>query len=134
MKRHLEVLFSPAEFDTLPSRDLSETTCVVFDVLRATTSMITALANGARAILPVADIPEALAAKRRQPDALRPARHDDVRARQRGHDERRLTRPRGATAVRGPRSRATCPTGCGTRPCARACAARPPSGRSGTRT
>jgi len=70
----------------------------------------------------------------RQPDALRTARHDDVRARERGHDGRCLTRPRAATAVRGPRSRGTCPTGCGTRPCARACAARPPSGRSGTRT
>ena len=51
-----EVLFTPADFDTLPQRDLSHATCVVFDVLRATSSMITALAHGARAIIPVSEI------------------------------------------------------------------------------
>ena len=43
----LEVILSPAEFGALQQRDLSQAVCVVFDVLRATTSMITALANGA---------------------------------------------------------------------------------------
>lgn len=61
MSKTLEVLFSPAEFATLPARDLSETVCVVFDVLRATSSMITALSNGATAIYPVETIAEALA-------------------------------------------------------------------------
>ena len=70
MTRFLEVLFSPAEFTALAQRDLSGTTCVVFDVLRATSSMITALAHGAEAILPVADIAEALALKRRQANLL----------------------------------------------------------------
>jgi 2-phosphosulfolactate phosphatase len=70
MTRFVEVLFSPAEFTALARRDLSQTTCVVFDVLRATSSMITALAHGAEAILPVADIPEALALKRERPDLL----------------------------------------------------------------
>jgi 2-phosphosulfolactate phosphatase len=78
MKRHLEVLFSPAEFTTLPSRDLSRTTCVVFDILRATTTMITALANGARAIVPALDIPEALTHKRRLPDALLAGERDGL--------------------------------------------------------
>jgi 2-phosphosulfolactate phosphatase len=68
--KSLEVLFSPAEFAALRQRDLSETVCVVFDILRATSSMVTALANGAEAIVPVNDIPEALAAKRRLPAAL----------------------------------------------------------------
>lgn len=62
-----EALFTPADFDTLPARDLSRTTCVVFDILRATTSMITALANGAEAIIPVAEISEALANRQKDP-------------------------------------------------------------------
>jgi 2-phosphosulfolactate phosphatase len=70
MTRTLEVLFTPAEFAALTTRDLSHTTCVVFDVLRATSSMVTALANGATAIIPVSEIAEALALKRSQPDLL----------------------------------------------------------------
>jgi 2-phosphosulfolactate phosphatase len=70
MNRFLDVLFSPAEFQMLADRDLSETTCVVFDVLRATTSMIAALDAGAQSILPVTDIPEALHWKHQLPDAL----------------------------------------------------------------
>src|SRR5262245_32146692 len=56
MSPKLEVILSPAEFASLQQRDLSQAVCVVFDVLRATTSMITALANGAEAIIPVAEI------------------------------------------------------------------------------
>jgi 2-phosphosulfolactate phosphatase len=67
MKR-LEVLFSPAEFAALSRRDLSKTTCVVFDILRATSTMITALANGAAAVIPVETIGEALAQS--APDVL----------------------------------------------------------------
>ena len=66
----LEVILSPAEFGPLAQRDLSQSVCVVFDILRATTSMITALANGAEAIIPVADIAEALALRRKNPDVL----------------------------------------------------------------
>jgi len=79
MTRFLEVLFSPAEFAALPQRDLSRTTCVVFDVLRATSSMLTALAHGATAILPVADISEALALKRHRPDVLLAGERNGVR-------------------------------------------------------
>ena len=68
--RALEVLFTPAEFAALEQQDLSETACVVFDVLRATSSMVTALANGARAVIPVQEISEALALRRQQPDLL----------------------------------------------------------------
>jgi 2-phosphosulfolactate phosphatase len=60
----LEVLFSPAEFNALGGRDLSNTRCVVFDILRATSTMITALQNGAEAVLPVATIDEAVSLKR----------------------------------------------------------------------
>lgn len=77
----LEVLFTPAEFETLRGRDLSRTTCVVFDILRATTTMITALANGADAIIPVAEIAEALALRRKQPDVLLAGERNGLRIR-----------------------------------------------------
>ncbi len=66
----LEVLFTPAEFAALNRRDLSKTTCVVFDILRATTSMTAALANGAAAIYPVLEIADAVALHKKMPDAL----------------------------------------------------------------
>ena len=77
----LEVFFTPAEFATLPQRDLSGTVCVVFDVLRATSTIVTALANGAAAIIPVAEIPEALALKRARPELLLGGEREGVRIR-----------------------------------------------------
>jgi len=67
---NIDVVLSPAEFPALAARDLSTTTCVVFDVLRATSSMLTALNNGAEAIVPVSEISEVLAIKQKQPDVL----------------------------------------------------------------
>ena len=66
----LQTTFTPADFEALTQTDLSETSCVVFDILRATSSMVTALANGAERIRPVATIDEALAAKVEYPEAL----------------------------------------------------------------
>ena len=66
----LQTTFTPADFKVLAQTDLSGTTCVVLDILRATSSMVTALANGAEQILPVATIEEALAAKAEHPEAL----------------------------------------------------------------
>ncbi len=77
----VEVLFTPAEFAALKGRDLSRTVCVVFDILRATTSMMTALANGAATIQPVAEISEALAIRERQPDVLLAGERDGLRIR-----------------------------------------------------
>lgn len=79
MQRNLEVLFTPADFAALAQRDLSGTTCVVFDVLRATTTMLTALANGAQAVIPVAEIAEAVALRERQPDVLLAGERDGLR-------------------------------------------------------
>lgn len=56
----LEVTYTPADFDALRHRDLSESVCVVFDILRATSSMTAALVNGATEIVPCAEIREAL--------------------------------------------------------------------------
>ncbi len=70
MACEIEVLFAPAEFRVLPQRDLTKTVCVVFDVLRATSTIVTALANGAKAMIPVDEISEALALQKKQPDIL----------------------------------------------------------------
>ena len=55
----IDAALNPAEIARLPQRNLANVTCVVFDVLRATSSMITALASGALEIHPVASIEEA---------------------------------------------------------------------------
>lgn len=77
----LEVLFTPADFEALRGRDLSASACVVFDVLRATTTMLAALANGARAVIPVADIPAAVAWRQRRPEVLLAGERDGLRIR-----------------------------------------------------
>lgn len=75
----LDVLYAPAEFEAAAKRDLRHTTCVVLDVLRATTSMATALANGATAIVPVSEIPEALSAHGRYPGSILAGERDGLR-------------------------------------------------------
>ena len=66
----VEVLFTPAEYSELQNRDLQGTTCVVFDILRATSTMVTALAQGVESIIPVAEISEAVALGRAHPEFL----------------------------------------------------------------
>ena len=66
----IDVALNPAEIAHLHKRDLSRTTCVIFDVLRATSSMITALAHGAREIHPVCTIEEARQLKAELPHAI----------------------------------------------------------------
>lgn len=73
----LEVLFTPADFNA--DRDWSDSVCVVFDILRATTSIVTALANGAEAVVPVATIAEAVALARAQPGLLLAGERDGLR-------------------------------------------------------
>lgn len=70
MDCQIEVLFTPAEIRMLRQRNLGAATCVVFDVLRATSTMVTALANGAAAILPVEEISEAIELRCKHPDAF----------------------------------------------------------------
>ena len=81
MSKRLEVLFAPAEFAALPGRDLSQTVCVVFDVLRATSTMLTALANGAREILPVLEVDEALAIRSKRREVLLAGERNGLRIR-----------------------------------------------------
>jgi len=60
----IETLLTPAELPALARRDLRGTACVVFDILRATSTFVTALQNGAKAIIPVSEIAEALEIKK----------------------------------------------------------------------
>ena len=57
----IETILTPAELPALASRDLRATACVVFDILRATSTFVTALQNGAKEIIPVSEISEAVA-------------------------------------------------------------------------
>jgi 2-phosphosulfolactate phosphatase len=77
----LEVILSPKELPALAKRDLRDAVCVVFDVLRATSTFVTALHHGAAAIVPVSEIAEALAVRRQQPDVLLGGERDGVKIR-----------------------------------------------------
>src|SRR5690349_16414730 len=77
--RSVEVLFSPAEFAALNPDRVRETTCVVFDVLRATSSIVTALANGAREVVPVETIEQAVAEKKKDESILLAGEREGLR-------------------------------------------------------
>jgi len=79
METNLEVLFTPADYALLPGRDLSAIPCVVFDVLRATSTMLTALASGAHRNFPVREISEALRLRADHPGALLAGERDGMR-------------------------------------------------------
>ena len=65
----IDVALSPSEISQLSQCDLSQTTCVIFDVLRATSSILTALAHGTEEIYPASTLEEALDLKKRLPEA-----------------------------------------------------------------
>jgi 2-phosphosulfolactate phosphatase len=75
----INVIFTPSEYDALRQRDLSESVCVVFDILRATSVMVTALANGAKGIIPVEEINDALEIRQHHPDVLLGGERNGVR-------------------------------------------------------
>jgi len=70
MGTKLEVILTPSEIGGLPRQDLRDATCVVFDVLRATSVFVTALGNGAQSIQPVIEIADALRVKAADPEVL----------------------------------------------------------------
>ena len=80
-KTILEATLTPADFGALKQRDLSEAVCIVFDILRATTSMTHALANGATAVIPVCEIAEAVAMKRHRSEVALAGERDGIRIR-----------------------------------------------------
>ena len=75
----IEVCLSPADYHALTATDLRNATCVVFDVLRATSVMVTGLANGAAGFVPAAEIPEALALRAQHRNTLLAGERDSLR-------------------------------------------------------
>jgi 2-phosphosulfolactate phosphatase len=55
----IQVAFCPSEIRRISAMDISGVTAVVFDVLRATSSITTGLASGTEAIIPVRTVEEA---------------------------------------------------------------------------
>lgn len=78
---NLETILSPAELPALARRDLRGTACVVFDILRATSTFVTALHHGAAAIIPVGEIAEAVALRQANPQYLLAGERDGLRLR-----------------------------------------------------
>ena len=76
----IETLLTPAELPALAGRDLRATVCVVFDILRATSTFVTALQNGAQAIIPVREIADAVARRQQHPDLLLAGERDGVKS------------------------------------------------------
>ncbi|HYE30426.1 MAG TPA: 2-phosphosulfolactate phosphatase [Methylomirabilota bacterium] len=70
MSTRLEVLLAPAEQTALTPERLQGSVCVVFDILRATSVMITALGHGAAGLVPVMEISEAVELHRANPHYL----------------------------------------------------------------
>ncbi|HVU08420.1 MAG TPA: 2-phosphosulfolactate phosphatase [Verrucomicrobiae bacterium] len=82
----IETILTPAELPALAQCDLRATACVVFDVLRATSTFVTALHNGAKEIIPVSEISEALQIKKTRPDVLLAGERKGVKIRADGID------------------------------------------------
>jgi 2-phosphosulfolactate phosphatase len=77
----VDAILSPCELPALAERDLRGTACVVFDVLRATSTFATALHNGAKAIIPVGEICGALELRKKFPDVLLGGERDGLKIR-----------------------------------------------------
>ena len=77
----IETILTPAEQPALARRDLRGAACVVFDILRATSTFVTALHNGAREIIPVGEIAEAVRLRRAQPPVLLAGERAGIRIR-----------------------------------------------------
>lgn len=81
--KKLEVLLTPAEIGAPAVSGPDGKVCVVFDVLCATSTMVTALHHGAAGILPVSAIAEALGLHARHPGSRLAGERDGVRIRSR---------------------------------------------------
>ena len=77
----IRVLFSPDEYEAIDAGTLAGVTCVVFDVLRATSTMLEALAHGATGIRTAREISGALDLRRCHPEALLAGERDGLRIR-----------------------------------------------------
>ena len=74
----IDVALCPSEIRRFSAMDLSSVTAVVFDVLRATSSMITGLSAGVLEIFPVDSVDEARNRKLKEPDLLLAGERDGL--------------------------------------------------------
>ncbi len=68
--QRIDLLFGPIEIEHAKPSQMEETTCVVIDVLRFTTTAAMALANGAKAVIPAKSIGDALILHEKYPGSL----------------------------------------------------------------
>jgi 2-phosphosulfolactate phosphatase len=68
--RDLEICYLPIQWRMLDSVQLRASACAVIDVIRATSTIVTALARGATSVQPVASVTEAEILKQQNPAAL----------------------------------------------------------------
>jgi 2-phosphosulfolactate phosphatase len=66
----LEICFLPTQWRKLEPSRLRDSACAVIDVIRATSTIVTALARGADGVQPVASVDDAFAAKAKNPETL----------------------------------------------------------------
>lgn len=66
----LTICYLPSQWRALNAGHLAASACAVIDVIRATSTIVTALAHGAESVQPVAGIEEALLLKKQHPGAL----------------------------------------------------------------
>lgn len=66
----LAICYLPAQWHQLERARLRESACAVIDVIRATSTIVAALAQGASGVEPVAEVGDAFARKALNPEAL----------------------------------------------------------------
>jgi 2-phosphosulfolactate phosphatase len=70
MMSPLTILHSPEQWRAIPQDQLRGSVAVVIDVIRATSTIATALAQGAEGVQPVAKVEDAFALKEQDPEAV----------------------------------------------------------------
>jgi 2-phosphosulfolactate phosphatase len=68
--KDLDICYLPVQWRTLDSAQLRASACAVIDVIRATSTLVTALARGATGVQPVAGVAEAQVLKEQNREAL----------------------------------------------------------------
>jgi len=68
--KDLEIFYLPAQWRALNAKLLHASACAVIDVIRATSTIVTALARGANGVQPVANVAEAQLLKEQNRDVL----------------------------------------------------------------
>jgi 2-phosphosulfolactate phosphatase len=66
----LQICYAPEQWRALDASQLRESACAVIDVIRATSTIVTALANGAAGVRPIARVEDAFALKARRPSVI----------------------------------------------------------------